>query len=78
MLGGQVYGSSVNPPVRHKCLAAISKLVHFSTPERLRSLLHESNISRYVWCKSRWTQTLDEIRVFSKWEVGRAENHNDE
>ncbi|KAG0572814.1 hypothetical protein KC19_VG127600 [Ceratodon purpureus] len=44
----QVYGSSVNPPVRHKCLAAISKLVHFSTPEILRSLLLESNISSFV------------------------------
>lgn len=41
-----MYGSSVNPLVRHKCLAAMNKLVHFSTPEMLRSLLHESNISR--------------------------------
>ena len=46
MVGWQVYGSSVNPPVRHKCLAAINKLVHFSTAEMLRSLLQESNISR--------------------------------
>ncbi|KAL3701580.1 hypothetical protein R1sor_019602 [Riccia sorocarpa] len=44
----QVYGSSVNPPVRHKCLAAINKLLHFSTPEMLRSLLKESNISSFL------------------------------
>ncbi|KAG0597138.1 hypothetical protein M758_UG314500 [Ceratodon purpureus] len=44
----QVYGSSVNLPFRHKCLAAINKLLHFSTPEMLRSLLHESNISSFV------------------------------
>jgi E3 ubiquitin-protein ligase TRIP12 len=42
----QVYGSSVNPPVRYKCLAAINKLLYFSTSEMLRSLLIESNISR--------------------------------
>jgi hypothetical protein len=50
ILGGawnQVYGSSVNPPVRHKCLAAINKLIHFSTADMLRSLLNEANISRY-------------------------------
>nr|PNR54131.1 hypothetical protein PHYPA_007807 [Physcomitrium patens] len=44
----QVYGSSVNPPVRHKCLAAIIKLVHFTAPEMLRSLLQESNISSFL------------------------------
>ncbi|CAM6105259.1 unnamed protein product [Calypogeia fissa] len=44
----QVYGSSVNPPVRHKCLAAINKLLHFSTPDMLRSLLKESNISSFL------------------------------
>ncbi|KAL2649350.1 hypothetical protein R1flu_017478 [Riccia fluitans] len=44
----QVYGSSVNPPVRHKCLAAINKLLHFSTPEMLRSLLNESSISSFL------------------------------
>jgi E3 ubiquitin-protein ligase TRIP12 len=44
----QVYGSSVNPPVRYKCLAAINKLLYFSTSEMLRSLLIESNISSFL------------------------------
>lgn len=44
----QVYGSSVNPPIRHKCLAAMSKLVHFSTAEMLRSLFKELNISSFL------------------------------
>lgn len=44
----QVYGSSVNPPVRHKCLAAISKLVHFSTADMLRCLFKELNISSFL------------------------------
>eukprot|EP00250_Pteridium_aquilinum_P022187 c25318_g3_i1 orf=376-6123(+) len=44
----QVYGSSVNPPIRHKCLAAMSKLIHFSTAEMLRSLFKELNISSFL------------------------------
>ncbi|KAH7446550.1 hypothetical protein KP509_01G061600 [Ceratopteris richardii] len=44
----QVYGSSVNPPIRHKCLAAMSKLVHFSTAEMLRSLFKDLNISSFL------------------------------
>eukprot|EP00252_Welwitschia_mirabilis_P013075 TRINITY_DN288_c0_g1_i1.p1 TRINITY_DN288_c0_g1~~TRINITY_DN288_c0_g1_i1.p1 ORF type:complete len:1842 (-),score=375.52 TRINITY_DN288_c0_g1_i1:355-5880(-) len=44
----QVYGSSVNAPVRHKCLLAISKLMYFSTPDMLKSLLQVTNISSFL------------------------------
>ncbi|MCO5580943.1 hypothetical protein L7F22_034817 [Adiantum nelumboides] len=44
----QVYGSSVNPPIRHKCLASMSKLIHFSTADMLRSLFKELNISSFL------------------------------
>ncbi|KAI5073229.1 hypothetical protein GOP47_0011242 [Adiantum capillus-veneris] len=44
----QVYGSSVNPPIRHKCLASMSKLIHFSTADMLRSLFKDLNISSFL------------------------------
>lgn len=44
----QVYGSSVNAPVRHKCLSVISKLMYFSTPDMLQSLLQVTNISSFL------------------------------
>eukprot|EP01018_Ginkgo_biloba_P019051 Gb_20277 [translate_table: standard] len=44
----QVYGSSVNGPVRHKCLSAISKLMYFSTADMLQSLLRVTNISSFL------------------------------
>ncbi len=43
----QIYGSSVNGPVRHKCLSVIGKLMYFSTAEMIQSLLSSTNISRY-------------------------------
>lgn len=43
----QIYGSSVNGPVRHKCLSVIGKLMYFSTAEMIQSLLSVTNISRY-------------------------------
>lgn len=43
----QIYGSSVNGPVRHKCLSVIGKLMYFSTAEMIQSLLNVTNISRY-------------------------------
>ena len=43
----QVYGSSVNTPIRHSTIAIISQLVYFSTAEMLISLLNVTNISRY-------------------------------
>lgn len=44
----QVYGSSVNTPIRHKSIAIISKLVYFSNAEMLVSFLHVTNISSFL------------------------------
>lgn len=43
----QIYGSSVNGPVRHKCLSVIGKLMYFSTADMIQSLISVTNISRY-------------------------------
>ncbi|KAK1262233.1 E3 ubiquitin-protein ligase UPL3 [Acorus gramineus] len=44
----QVYGSSVNGAVRHKCLSVIGKLMYFSTAEMIQSLLSITNISSFL------------------------------
>ncbi|XP_071716765.1 E3 ubiquitin-protein ligase UPL3-like isoform X2 [Rutidosis leptorrhynchoides] len=44
----QIYGSSVNAPVRHKCLSVIGKLMYFSTPDMIQSLLGVANISSFL------------------------------
>ncbi|CAJ2679506.1 unnamed protein product [Trifolium pratense] len=44
----QIYGSSVNIPVRHKCLSVIGKLMYFSEAEMIRSLLSVTNISSFL------------------------------
>lgn len=44
----QVYGSSVNGPIRHKCLSVIGKLMYYSSAEMIQSLLGTTNISRYL------------------------------
>ena len=44
----QVYGSSVNTPIRHSTIAIISQLVYFSTAEMLISLLNVTNISSFL------------------------------
>ncbi|KAI4350275.1 hypothetical protein L6164_004746 [Bauhinia variegata] len=44
----QIYGSSVNGPVRHKCLSVIAKLMYFSTAEMIQSLLSVTNISCFL------------------------------
>ncbi|KAL6561040.1 E3 ubiquitin-protein ligase upl3 [Orobanche gracilis] len=44
----QIYGSSVNAPVRHKCLSAIGKLMYFSSSEMIQSLLSVTNISSFL------------------------------
>ncbi|KAI9388896.1 hypothetical protein POPTR_009G134300v4 [Populus trichocarpa] len=44
----QIYGSSVNSPVRHKCLSVIGKLMHFSNAEMIQSLLSMTNISSFL------------------------------
>lgn len=43
----QIYGASVNGPVRHKCLSVIGKLMYFSPAEMIQSLINATNISRY-------------------------------
>ncbi|KAL4585042.1 hypothetical protein LXL04_009655 [Taraxacum kok-saghyz] len=44
----QMYGSSVNQPVRHKCLSVIGKLMYFSTADMIQSLLSVTNISSFL------------------------------
>ncbi|KAE9616464.1 putative aminoacyltransferase, E1 ubiquitin-activating enzyme [Lupinus albus] len=44
----QIYGSSVNGPVRHKCLSVTGKLMYFSTAEMLQTLLSVTNISSFL------------------------------
>ncbi|KAL0536046.1 hypothetical protein IC582_024978 [Cucumis melo] len=44
----QIYGSSVNGPVRRKCLSGIGKLMYFSTPEMIQSLLNVTNIASFL------------------------------
>ncbi|KAF5727819.1 hypothetical protein HS088_TW22G01516 [Tripterygium wilfordii] len=44
----QIYGSSVNSPVRHKCLSVIGKLMYFSDSEMIQSLLSTTNISSFL------------------------------
>ncbi|KAK7312253.1 hypothetical protein VNO77_36002 [Canavalia gladiata] len=44
----QIYGASVNGPVRHKCLSVIGKLMYFSTAEMIQSLLGVTNISSFL------------------------------
>ncbi|KAJ7967163.1 E3 ubiquitin-protein ligase UPL3-like [Quillaja saponaria] len=44
----QIYGSSVNGPVRHKCLSVIGKLMYFSSAEMIQSLLSATNVSSFL------------------------------
>ncbi|KAL8540084.1 hypothetical protein ACS0TY_001609 [Phlomoides rotata] len=44
----QIYGSSVNGPVRHKCLSVIGKLMYFSSAELIQSLINDTNISSFL------------------------------
>ncbi|KAG2372336.1 E3 ubiquitin-protein [Vigna angularis] len=44
---GNIYGSSVNGPVRHKFLFVTGKLMYFSLAEMIQSLLSVTNISRF-------------------------------
>ena len=43
----QVYGSSVNGSIRHKCLSVIAKLMYYSSAEMIEILLGTTNISRF-------------------------------
>ncbi|XP_011046694.1 PREDICTED: E3 ubiquitin-protein ligase UPL3-like isoform X1 [Populus euphratica] len=44
----QIYGASVNSPVRHKCLSVIGKLMYFSNAEMIQSLLNVTNIPSFL------------------------------
>ncbi|XP_011092986.1 E3 ubiquitin-protein ligase UPL3 isoform X1 [Sesamum indicum] len=44
----QIYGSSVNGPVRHKCLSVIGKLMYFSPAEMIQFLINVTNISSFL------------------------------
>ncbi|CAI9280286.1 unnamed protein product [Lactuca saligna] len=50
----QMYGSSVNQPVRHKCLSVIGKLMYFSTADMIQSLLGVTNISSFLAAVLAW------------------------
>ncbi|XP_052184785.1 E3 ubiquitin-protein ligase UPL3-like [Diospyros lotus] len=44
----QIYGSSVNGPVRRKCLTVIGKLMYFSSANMIQSLISVTNISSFL------------------------------
>ncbi|KAL6954193.1 E3 ubiquitin-protein ligase upl3 [Sarracenia purpurea var. burkii] len=44
----QIYGSSVNGPVRHKCLSVIGKLLYFSNADMIQTLISVTNISSFL------------------------------
>mmetsp|Transcript_28840 Transcript_28840/g.46657 ORF Transcript_28840/g.46657 Transcript_28840/m.46657 type:complete len:2038 (+) Transcript_28840:79-6192(+) len=44
----QVFNSSVNPAVRHKCLSAIVKVLQYSNPASIESILRNVTISSFT------------------------------
>ncbi|PNT60766.1 hypothetical protein BRADI_5g04567v3 [Brachypodium distachyon] len=44
----QVYGSSVNGPIRHRSLSVIAKLMYYSSAEMIKFLLGTTNISSFL------------------------------
>ncbi|CAO2813746.1 unnamed protein product [Amaranthus hypochondriacus] len=44
----QIHGSSVNIPVRHKCLSVISKLMFYSNSDMILSLNNTTNLSSFL------------------------------
>ncbi|MCL7025928.1 hypothetical protein MKW94_009843 [Papaver nudicaule] len=44
----QIYGSSVNSPVRYKCLSVIGKLMYFSPAEMIQTLISVTNIPSFL------------------------------
>ena len=44
----QVYGATVMPTVRHRCLATITKMLYFTTPEQLQEILQELPMSCFI------------------------------
>ncbi|KAK8625185.1 hypothetical protein V6N13_090061 [Hibiscus sabdariffa] len=44
----EIYGSSVNSPVRHKCLSVVGKIMYFSSADMIQNLLSVTNISSFL------------------------------
>ncbi|CAO2815602.1 unnamed protein product [Amaranthus hypochondriacus] len=44
----QIHGSSVNGPVRHKCLSVIGKLMFFSNADMISSFNNTTNVSSFL------------------------------
>ncbi|KAL6963707.1 E3 ubiquitin-protein ligase upl3 [Sarracenia purpurea var. burkii] len=44
----QIYGFSVNGPVRHKCLSVIGKLMYFSSADMIQTLINATNLSSFL------------------------------
>lgn len=44
----QVFTSTVNSPIRYKCLSAITKIIYFSTPKMLEDLLRNLTMSSFL------------------------------
>ncbi|PSS25983.1 E3 ubiquitin-protein like [Actinidia chinensis var. chinensis] len=44
----QIYGSSVNGSVRHKCLSVIGKLMYFGSADMIQTLISATNISSFL------------------------------
>merc|ERR1711871_1722582 len=44
----QVFNTNANSSIRHKCLAAITKVLHFQTPEMLADLLKDLSFSAFI------------------------------
>lgn len=44
----QIYSCSAGPQVRHKCVQAILRMVHFASPDILREVLSQHTVSSHV------------------------------
>lgn len=66
----QIYGSSVNGPVRHKCLSVIAKLMYFSTADMIQSLISATNISRYSCFY--WHLLMQSLLLFNLFSLNNA------
>ncbi|KAJ3679918.1 hypothetical protein LUZ60_016196 [Juncus effusus] len=44
----QVYGSSINGPIRHKCLSVIGKLMYYSSADMIQTLIGTTNIPSFL------------------------------
>eukprot|EP01119_Soliformovum_irregulare_P017715 TRINITY_DN5305_c3_g1_i1.p1 TRINITY_DN5305_c3_g1~~TRINITY_DN5305_c3_g1_i1.p1 ORF type:complete len:1262 (+),score=491.54 TRINITY_DN5305_c3_g1_i1:429-3788(+) len=44
----QVFSATINSSLRYKCLTAVTKLLHFSSPSNLKSLLKSLSVSSFI------------------------------